>query len=58
MILLLLLILMAVIQSCSTALINSGTIPDNSIDLIFTDPLYYEKDLYLYEYLAKLSAMC
>ena len=32
--------------------IDSETIPDNSIDLIFTDPPYGEQSLYLYEDLA------
>lgn len=32
------------------------SIPDNSIDLIFTDPPYPKEYLYLYEWLAKFSA--
>jgi ParB-like chromosome segregation protein Spo0J len=35
--------------------IDSETIPDNSIYLIFTDPPYGEQYLYLYEYLARLA---
>jgi ParB-like chromosome segregation protein Spo0J len=35
--------------------IDSTTIPDNSIDLIFTDPPYGEQYLYLYEDLARLA---
>ena len=35
--------------------IDSETIPDNSIDLIFTDPPYGEQYLYLYEDLARLA---
>jgi DNA modification methylase len=35
--------------------IDSETIPDNSIDLIYTDPPYGEQYLYIYEYLARLA---
>jgi ParB family chromosome partitioning protein len=35
--------------------IDSETIPDNSIDLIFTDPPYGEQYLYIYEDLARLA---
>jgi len=35
--------------------IDSETIPDNSIDLIFTDPPYGEQYIYLYEDLARLA---
>lgn len=31
-------------------------IPDNSVDLIFTDPPYLKEYLYLYEWLAEFSA--
>jgi site-specific DNA-methyltransferase (adenine-specific) len=42
--------------NCDCVQLSCTDIPDNSIDLIFTDPLYYEEDVYLYEHLAKLAA--
>ena len=38
------------------AIIECQKIPDNSISLIFTDPPYLEKDLYLYNELLKIAA--
>ena len=35
--------------------IGSDTIPDNSIDLLLTDPRYSQEFLYLYEELARLG---
>ncbi len=38
---------------CGDARLLSSSIPDNSIDLIFTDPPYIEKHMHLYSWLAE-----